>query len=189
MNPGGPPPFMHESSDNLKEPRPKSFRELPDYLKRLIGKFLFRLFYIFKIVWDTSPWILFAMVFMAVFNGVTPIASAFVNAKLLNALADSYTSFVSAGENTFKTVMFWLIMTFVISFVTAIVSRINGIITNIAGELVVNNVNVKIMDKAKTVDISSFDRPDFYEKLENASREAGHRPIQILNSNLNISKL
>ena len=129
------------------------------------------------------------MVFMAVFNGVTPIASAFVNAKLLNALADSYTSFVSAGENTFKTVMFWLIMTFVISFVTAIVSRINGIITNIAGELVVNNVNVKIMDKAKTVDISSFDRPDFYEKLENASREAGHRPIQILNSNLNISKL
>ena len=30
MNPGGPPPFMHESSDNLKEPRPKSFRELPD---------------------------------------------------------------------------------------------------------------------------------------------------------------
>lgn len=186
MNPGGPPPFMHESSDNLKEPRPKSFRELPDYLKRLIGKFLFRLFYIFKIVWDTSPWILFAMVFMAVFNGVTPIASAFVNAKLLNALADSYTSFVSAGENTFKTVMFWLIMTFVISFVTAIVSRINGIITNIAGELVVNNVNVKIMDKAKTVDISSFDRPDFYEKLENASREAGHRPIQILNSNFTI---
>lgn len=67
MNPEGPPPFMHESSDNLKEPRPKSFRELPDYLKRLIGKFLFRLFYIFKIVWDTSPWILFAMVFMGSF--------------------------------------------------------------------------------------------------------------------------
>lgn len=61
MNPGGPPPSMHEASEKLKEPKPKSFREVPAYLKRLIGKFLFRLFYIFKIVWDTRPWILFVM--------------------------------------------------------------------------------------------------------------------------------
>ena len=42
------------------------------------------------------------------------------------------------------------------------------------------------MKKAKEVDMASFDRPDFYEKLENASREAGMRPIQIINSTFSI---
>ena len=63
-----------------------------------------------------------------------------------------------------------------------LVSRLSNIVTNIAGELVVNNVNLRLMHKAKTVDLASFDRPEFYEKLENANREAGMRPIQILSS-------
>jgi hypothetical protein len=36
------------------------------------------------------------------------------------------------------------------------------------------------MEKTKEIDLSSFDIPDFYEKLENANREAGIRPISIL---------
>lgn len=183
---GGPPPLNNDAIDKLREQKPKSLGEVPSYLKRLIGRFFSRLFYIFGIVWDTRPWILFVMVFMAIFNGVMPIVSAYVGAELLNSLADAYNAFTRAGENLFSSVTLWLVLSFVITFVNAIAGRINGIVTNIAGELVVNNVNVKIMEKAKNVDIASFDRPDFYEKLENASREAGHRPIQILNSNFTI---
>lgn len=183
---GGPPPFNNDAIEKLREQKPKSVREVPSYLKRLIGKFFSRLFYIFGIVWDTRPWILFVMVFMAVFNGVMPIVGAFVGAELLNSLADAYSAFTASGENLLSSVTLWLVLSFVITFVNAIAGRINGIVTNIAGELVVNNVNVRIMEKAKSVDIASFDRPDFYEKLENASREAGHRPIQILNSNFTI---
>jgi ABC-type multidrug transport system fused ATPase/permease subunit len=42
------------------------------------------------------------------------------------------------------------------------------------------------MNKAKTIDVSDFDRPEFSEKLENANREAGMRPIQILHATFNI---
>ena len=42
------------------------------------------------------------------------------------------------------------------------------------------------MTKAKEIDLADYDRPEFYEKLENASREAGHRPIQILNASFRI---
>jgi ABC-type multidrug transport system fused ATPase/permease subunit len=42
------------------------------------------------------------------------------------------------------------------------------------------------MEKARTVDLASFDMPAFYEKLENANREAGHRPIQTLQSTFSI---
>lgn len=42
------------------------------------------------------------------------------------------------------------------------------------------------MEKSKTIDIASFDSPAFYAKMENASREAGSRPLQILNSSFSI---
>ena len=42
------------------------------------------------------------------------------------------------------------------------------------------------MQKAKEIDVSCFDQPDFYEKLENANREAGMRPVQVLNSSLTV---
>ena len=43
-----------------------------------------------------------------------------------------------------------------------------------------------ISQKAKTLDLASFDIPEFYEKLENANREAGNRPIAILNSTFTV---
>ena len=33
-----------QMNDKLKEPKPQSLREVPDYLKRLVSKFFYRLF-------------------------------------------------------------------------------------------------------------------------------------------------
>ncbi len=176
----GPP--LGSATDKLKEPKPKSLKEVPGYLWRTVSKFFYRLFYIFRLVWEARPWILFVMMFMAIFNGIMPVVSALISRELLNRLAASY----GGGEALLAGVMVLLVVYFGYLFFTQLVSRISSILTNIAGELVVNHVNVKIMNKAKTVDLSGYDRPEFYEKLENASREAGHRPIHILNANFNI---
>ncbi|MGN1408819.1 MAG: ABC transporter ATP-binding protein [Eubacteriales bacterium] len=172
--------------EQLKEPKPQSIREVPSYIYRVVTKFIHRLFYIFKIVWDTKPWILFFMVFMAVWNGATPVISAYIGKELLNSLASAYTAAVSGMESQFDAVIVLLIIRFSFNFITGLVSRISNILNNIASELVVNHVNLKIMYKAREVDLASFDLPEFYEKFENAKREAGNRPIQILNNNFTI---
>ena len=171
---------------SLKEPTPQSIREVPGYLYRLITKFFYRLFYIFRIVWETKPWILFFMVFMALWNGVTPVISSFIGAELLNTLASAFVAATTGQDNQFDAVVAILVIRFAYNFITGVVSRISHIINNIASELVVNHVNLKIMYKSREVDLASFDLPDFYEKFENAKREAGNRPIQILNNNFTI---
>ena len=186
---GGPEMFMgrrEKMMQSLKEPKPESIREVPGYLYRLITKFFYRLFYIFRIVWETKPWILFYMVFMALWNGVTPVISSFIGAELLNSLASAYVAATTGMENQFDSVVKLLILRFSYNFITGVVSRISHILNNIASELVVNHVNLKIMYKSREVDLASFDLPDFYEKFENAKREAGNRPIQILNNNFTI---
>ncbi len=190
MGPKGPPPgFMgpqEKMREKLKEPKPESLREVPGYLWRTISKFVSRLIYIFGIVWATRPWILFFMVFMAIFNGVTPVIGAFINKELLNTLAAAYVAAVGGMPSQLSVVAGLLILRFGFNFFTSMISRISNIVNNIAGELVVNYVNLQLMHKAKDVDLASFDRPEFYEKLENAKREAGHRPLQIINANFTV---
>ena len=64
--------------------------------------------------------------------------------------------------------------------------RLSNAVTRMAGERVVRHVKIEIMNKAQALDLSAFDLPSFYEKLENANREAGNRPIQILSSTFSV---
>lgn len=187
MGPGrGFRPHHSEATDKLKEPLPKSIKEVPGYLKRLVSKFFYRLFYIFTIVRETKPWILFLMSFMALFNGVMPVLGSIIAAHLINSLVSAYTASINGMPSEFSNVMYLLIFQFGFIFLNSLVHNIDRILTRISGELVVNHVNIKIMNKAREIDLASFDRPEFYEKLENASREAGNRPIQIMNSTFGI---
>ncbi len=168
-------------------PKPKRLREVPLYIKRRIGGFFKRLFYIVSLVWQAAPAMLIAMAVLCLLDGLLPVAGAYISKDLLNEVQKLIGS-ASLGnifENIFvtmKPLIFLFVAFFVFQFLKRILNRINTMITGIAGELVVNHIKMKIITKAKTTDLSSFDRPEFYEKLENANREAGMRPIHILNA-------
>lgn len=179
-----------QKSGNLS--KPKSIKELPSYLFKTVKGFLSRLFYIVSLVWETSPVILILMTLFCLLDGFLPVIGAYISRDLLNAIASLLSSApenAGISENIFKImkpVLFLLIMQLIYFFGKRVVERASRTVTVIAGELVVNHIKLKITEKAKTVDMASFDSPEFYEKLENANREAGMRPIGILTSTFNV---
>lgn len=181
---GGRPPSA--ASEKLKEPLPKNIREVPGYLKRVLSSFFSRLKYIMALVWDAKKSLLFLMVFMAIFNGVSPVLSAYISANLLNCIADA----LKLTEPSFATVAAVLLPALVLQFgymfLVGLIQNISHMVTRISGEVVTNHVKRKIMNKAKEIDVASFDMPEFYEKFENANREAGMRPIEVIRSTFNI---
>ena len=185
--PPGPPPggrFQY-----AKVPPPKNIADVPRYLGELLGGFFKRMAYIIRLVWKTGPWILFAMMFFAAFQGVMPVISARISQMVLNSMQSSAAegSFHgSFGEFFAHAVFFLLVFMFAFNIVNSLVNTLKNTVTRIAGELVVRTVKLEIMHKARELDICSFDLPAFYEKLENANREAGMRPIQILSSTFSI---
>jgi len=184
MGPGfgfGPPP-NREMNEKLKEPRPKNLREVPGYLKRTVSKTANRLFYIFRLVWEAKPLLLIAMLFMTVFNGVMPVLSAYVSARLLNGIAEALSLTSTGAKATLTLIAVPLTVFFTLQLVRSLVNNLNNMITRVSSEYVTNHIKLKIMNKAKEIDLASFDMPDFYERLENANREAGIRPINVLNS-------
>ena len=162
--------------------KPKHIKDVPLYLARVIGGFFGRLFYILSLVWEAKKSVLFVLMLLCLLDGVLPVVGAFISAELLNNLGLALT-----GELADFTPIVWLLVAlFAYQFVNKINSRISTMTTRIAGELVANHIRVKIITKAKDMDLASFDRPEFYEKLENANREAGHRPIGILSASFSV---
>ena len=171
---GGPPGRgRDELYEKMKTPKPKSLREVPGYLRTVTKDTFSRLLYIFRLVYEARPVLLFVMIFMAIFNGVMPVVGTYITANLLSKIVLRLSD---------PAVDLWvpLILQFGYTFFYMLVNSLKSMITSISGELVTNHVKVKIMNKAKEVDLASFDMPDFYERLENANREAGSRPVNIM---------
>lgn len=175
---------MHSNpiNDRYRVKKPKTLKEVPHYLKELTGTLFHRLIYIFKLIWETQKSLLFVMMFMSVFNGVMPVIGAFISASILNKLADVY----AGAALAFGVIAVLLVYQFVYIFLNSAVSRIYNMYINISGELVSSHIKVKIMEKAKTVDVVCYDSPDFYAKMENANREAGSRPVQVMSASFTV---
>lgn len=191
MGPGGPGGFMgpppSEENEKLKEPLPKSIREIPTYLKRVISSFFTRLNYIVKLVWEAKRSLMLIMIFMAAFNGVSPVISAYISANLLNSVAEVLTLNTPGFDMISSILLPAMLLQFGYMFLVSLINSISNMVTRISSEVVTNHVKCKIMDKAKEIDVASFDMPDFYEKFENANREAGSRPIEVIRSTFNIA--
>lgn len=182
MNFMPPPPKPNKGPE-----RPHTLREFPSYLKKLIGGFFSRLFYIIGLVWEANPAILIAMVVLCLLSGVLPVVGAYVSKFILDEIVLAMQIDIgSVGQFLSSSIVFLLIVYFIHQLLSRVVSRISSMVNQIAGEVVVNHIKLKIMNKAATVDSASFDRPEFYEKMENANREAGMRPIMILNATFNV---
>lgn len=181
--PSGPPPrFQYD-----KVPRPTSMADVPRYLRQLLGGFFARMAYIFRLVWKTGPWILILMMLISLLQGLLPVVGSKISQYVLNELQANYGLFQGGmGDFLKSTVFFLLIFLFSYNILHSLVGTLKTALTRISGELVVRTVKLEIMHKAKELDLQSFDLPAFYEKLENANREAGNRPVQILSSTFSV---
>ena len=160
---------------------PKSLWDVPRYLRDVLGGFFTRFFYIAKLVWQSGKWIMILLTFVALFKGVTPVIGSLISQSVLNELQ----GIVKSGglpESEFWTspVCYLIIFLFVYRLLLRIINEISNALNRIAGEKVVKQVRMHIMEKSKQLDMASYDDPEFYERMENANREAGTRPLTVL---------
>ena len=174
--------YKHE-----RVPPPKSIKDFPRYLKELLGGFFTRFFYIVKLVWKTGWWVLFSLSFVAIFKGVAPIIGALISKNILNSLQAVIQSGGMQADRFWNSGIFYLlIFLFVYRLSVTVINNISSAVNRIAGEKVVRQVKLQIMEKSLKLDLGSFDDPNLYEKMENANQEAGNRPLQIITQTFSI---
>ncbi|MBQ0124988.1 MAG: ABC transporter ATP-binding protein, partial [Clostridiales bacterium] len=182
-----PPYDMGQRFEYEQVPKPKNIADVPRYLRELLGGFFYRFGYIFALVWKSSPVTLILMMLLALLRGALPVTSSLISKEILNELyLEIANTDVRATVVQASPIFILLIVLFLYRVFNSVITNLNSVVTRIAGEKVSSQVRVQIMEKAKELDLASFDMPEFYEQLENANREAGNRPVGILSSTFSI---
>ena len=180
------PPRRPVWNDGIE--KPKNLREVPRFLYLRLKGFFSRLGLIIGLVWRSAPICLCLMLFFCLAEGFLPVIGAYISRDLLNAIASMLGKVEGmAPLQALRPILFLLLLQVCHSFLSKVIGRVNSVVTSLAGEKVSNHIRVLIIEKAREVDLSSFDRPEFYEKLENANREAGMRPVRIIEATFRVA--
>ncbi len=172
--------------------KPKRLRDIPSYLFKKAKGFFSHLTYIFTLVWQSSPMLLLLMLLFCLLDGVLPVFTAYISSELLNEISDLIVAnrigdVTPQMTDALRPLIILFGINLLLIFMKRLLAKLSAMTTSISGELVINHIKLTLIGKAKKLDARSFDDPDFYEKLENANREANMRPISILNATFSLS--
>jgi ATP-binding cassette subfamily B protein len=138
-----------------------------------------------KLVWKSAPGWATVNLIISLFRSLFPLALVY----LLKILIDSITNAASAGDgNSFSNVLWIIIAVAAAYFLDEAVSDISNFVRKQQSmKLEVYMYNL-LHSKAVKLDLINFERPEYFDCLVRASREAPWRPNSILNNLVSMVK-
>ena len=129
-----------------------------------------------ELVWTTSKPLTIAIALLTLIAGVLPAAIAYVG-KLI---VDGVVAAAAATDPDINSVL-WLVA-LEAGIVVAVAAAQRGLSASqsLLRALLGQRVNVMILEKALTLELSHFEDSEFYDKLTQARREASSRPLALV---------
>ena len=131
-------------------------------------------------VWDTSQPLTIIMGLSTLVIGVSPAAIASVGGLFVDAVASS---FQQSGEDMLQAredALFYVFIELGLVVIMTGAQRLNAICQSILRVLLGNKINVLILEKALTLELTHFEDAEYYDKLVRARREASSRPLALV---------
>lgn len=127
-----------------------------------------------KLVWSTSPKLTIVFALLTTMGGILPPAMAWVGKEVIDAVL------VAIETKETNNIIYWIVLEagLVVSF--AAFKRALGICDTLLRALLSNKVNMMILEKAVTLDLTHFEDSDFYDKMTRARRQASVRPLSLV---------
>jgi len=129
------------------------------------------------LVWRASPRFTLLNALLTILQGVLPAILFSLSKNIVDGALQALRAQTRAGtQHVFFVVAFWIAL----QVVSAVLNALGTLITSLQSDLLSHSINVQIITKASDLDLAYFENAQFYDKLENARREAGYRPGQMV---------
>jgi len=129
------------------------------------------------LVWTTSPALTLTLAFLTLVAGVLPAAIAYVG----QLIVDSVVTAMSSTSPDTEHVLWLVVLEAIIVIFVAASQRGMSACQSLLRALLGQRVNVMILEKALTLQLSHFEDSEFYDKMTQARREASSRPLSLVN--------
>jgi ATP-binding cassette subfamily B protein len=126
------------------------------------------------LVWASGPAVVASSVLLHLGAAVIPIAMLSVSRFIIDAV-------VASTKGTALPHSFWwfVFLEFAFAAVGSILGRAIGFSESLFADRFTRYVSVRVMEHASTLDLASYENPEFYDKLERARRQATDRIAMI----------
>jgi ATP-binding cassette subfamily B protein len=132
----------------------------------------------FELVWSTSPGLTIGYVLFTIAAGITPAAIAYVGKLIVDAVVAS--AGAPPAEGWWTPALGYVALEAVLVALLAATQRAISVCQSLLRAQLGHRVNVIILEKALTLDLTHFEDSEFYDKLTRARREASSRPLSLV---------
>lgn len=134
-------------------------------------------------VWETSPLLMLATVFLRLVRALIPLAMLWVSKLILDALV----AWKTAGTGNSGALWNLVALELALAVASDVLGRANTLCDSLLGDRFTNRISVRLMQHANRLDLASFEDPVFYDKLERARRQTTGR-LGLLAAMLNLAQ-
>ncbi len=133
-----------------------------------------------ELVWTTDRALSIALLALTVIAGVLPAGVAYVGALIVDAVVHAAELHRRTGVVAPREVLMFVGIEALLVAGTAMAQRGISLAQSLLRAQLGQRVNVMILEKALTLDLTQFEDSEFYDKLARARREASSRPLSLV---------
>ena len=163
----------------VKSHAPEDEPERPTFRVGLHGVFVYTRRAL-NLVWTTNRTLSVALGVLTLVTGVLPAGVAFIGSKIVDAVIQAAALHAKSGAAHYGTVLQYVAMEALLVALMAIAQRGISLSQSLLRAQLGQRVNVMILEKALTLDLTQFEDSEFYDKLTRARREASSRPLSLV---------
>jgi len=134
----------------------------------------------FRLVWDAHHVATIIMALLTLGGALIPATQAWVGKLIIDSVVASINGQV-APQTGLLAVLPYLLIEFVLILAQSGIAQARSLTEHILHARLNYSLNTRIIRKALALDLTHFENADFYDKLQNARREADYRALQIMN--------
>ena len=137
-----------------------------------------------RLVWQTNRWATMGLGLLTVGGALLPATQAWVGKLIVDGVVASIQSGSDPART--RTVFLYLIFELILFLLSAGINQGRRLIQQLIQLQLANRIRGEIIRKALTMDLSFFEHPEFYDRLQNARREGGYKPTELINDTFQI---
>jgi ATP-binding cassette, subfamily B, bacterial len=132
-----------------------------------------------KLVWQTSRWATVCLGFLTLAAALLPASQAWVGKLIVDGVVSSIQQ--GPDPERIRSVFVYLILELILFLLATGLNQARRLIQQLIQLQLANRIRGEIIGKALSLDLAFFEHPDFYDRLQNARRESGYKPVDLIN--------
>jgi ATP-binding cassette subfamily B protein len=137
-----------------------------------------------ELVWRTNRWATVGLAALTVGGALLPATQAWVGKLIVDGVVASIQN--GADPARTQTVFLYLLFELILFLLNAGFNQARRLIQQLIQLQLANRIRGEIIRKALTLDLAFFEHPEFYDRLQNARREGGYKPTELINDTFQI---